>query len=249
MIRDGREARMSNVKNEENKENKELAMDADKKRSGSSKWLSGLLIAGAFLAGFGTSTITNNISNTSKASVDIRSEGIGEELKDVELGMTLEDVKKVVDLDNEKIILDEFEDEFGDGIVLSIDKALGERESHRDYVVLIDGEVERTYEMISVKEADAKPVVSQLLEELSEDYGKYDVTSSFYVEDEDGSGYMTEYTWQEDGFARSVIVSAPREGMINIINDTFTIDSIEEDSTKLTEEADTKNESVENAHE
>lgn len=237
---------MSNVTN---KNNEELPIDTEKKKYGSNKWLSGVLIAGAFLAGFGASTITNNTPSTPKASVDIRAEGIGEEFKDVALGMTTEEVEKAVDLDNEKIVSDEFQDEFGEGVVLSIDKTLGDEESHRDYAVLIDGEVERTYEMISVKESDTEPVVLQLLDELTEDFGKYDFTSSFYVEDEHGSGYMTEYTWEENGFARSVMVSAPRDGMVNIINDTFTIDAMDEDAEVINEEADMEVESNEDAQE
>lgn len=213
-----------------NKEIDEVIVEKQVKNNNLKKLINGLLIAGGFASGFVVSTIVNEPDAEPVASVDIRAEGIGQEFKDLKLGMSLEEVEEVVDLEKENIASDKIEDQGSDALVLSVDTLLGDTETHRDYAVVMDGELERIYEFISVQPEDVTPVVDQLLEEVTEENGQYDFSSSFYVDDEYGSGYITEYTWEEEDFSRSIVVSPERDGLVNIINDTYLVEPLDVES-------------------
>lgn len=214
-------------------EQKETTNKVKKGKNTARHLVTGLLIAGSFLGGLYISDSSGVGAADKKAPepfMNFEKMGYGEEFKEVKPRMKVEEVDELFDVDdNEDIVVEEFEDDIGGGLMVSIEKPIGdEGETHQNYFILSQGEVHRIADYITLKEENSEGIFADYLAQLTEEFGEYTMYIQHIAEHEGEKGYTTEYNWDdaEEGIVRTLMKDMSRDGKILIVKDLYTYEPI-----------------------
>lgn len=133
--------------------------------------------------------------------------------KDVQLGMTLKEVKKTMGNNFKKVTINKVGD---DEKELSIVTHLKNKQTQLNALSLTDNKVNRITELTEVKANNASSTINSFLNRWKKKYGKYKIYSKNYIEED--NGYFEYYKWEIDKGKKilEITVEPSKKGVVRI---------------------------------